>query len=92
MVAPAPAWLLSATLLTAYTADQEKRQRDLFKNLFARYVSSEIADEIWQHRKELLSMGQSCPQKLAATVLFTDLQRFTTLAKPWFHWWLPMGV
>lgn len=81
LVSPALAWLLSATLVTAYTASQEKWQRALLMSLFSRYVSSEIADEIWQHREELLSMGRPRSQKLVATVLFTDLQGFTPLAE-----------
>jgi adenylate cyclase len=81
VVAPALAWGLAASLSTAYRVNQERRQRTLLMNLFARHVAPEIAREIWQHRDQFFSAGRPHPQRITATVMFTDVQGFTTLAE-----------
>lgn len=81
LTAPAFAWVLSVALTTAYRVNQERRQRALLMNLFARHVAPEIAEEIWQHRDQFLSMGRLRPQKATATVMFTDVQGFTGIAE-----------
>jgi adenylate cyclase len=80
-VAPALAWGLADSLSTAYRVNQERRQRALLMNLFARHVAPEIAREIWQHRDQFFSAGRPHPQRITATVMFTDVQGFTTLAE-----------
>lgn len=81
VVAPALAWGLAASLSTAYRVNQERRQRALLMNLFARHVAPEIAREIWQHRDQFFSAGRPRSQRITATVMFTDVQGFTTLAE-----------
>jgi len=81
LVPPAIAWLGSAAFATAYQSYQEKTQRTLLMQLFARHVSAEVADTIWQHREQFLDGQRPRPQQLTATVLFTDMVNFTTLAE-----------
>jgi Predicted transmembrane sensor domain len=81
LIAPALAWLFSNTLTTAYVVKQEKHQRALMMGFFAKHVSSEIAKEIWQHRHEFMAGGRPRPQKLTATVLFTDVCGYTTVSE-----------
>jgi adenylate cyclase len=82
LVPPAMAWLGSAAIVTAYMSNQEKYQRTLLMQLFSKYVpNKEVAEIIWQQREQLLDGGRLRPQSLTATVLFTDLMGFTTVAE-----------
>ena len=44
-------------------------------SLFERYVSPEVAAEIWERRREIVLAGQ----EKTATVLFSDIRNFTAL-------------
>ncbi len=81
LIAPGLAWAVSASLSMAYWMSQERRQRALLMNLFARHVAPEIAEEIWRHRDQFLASGRPRPQKMTATVMFTDVQGFTPIAE-----------
>jgi adenylate cyclase len=82
LVPPALAWLSSAALVTAYMSNQEKQQRALLMQLFAKYVpNKEVAEIIWQQRDHLLDGGRPRSQSLTATVLFSDLIGFTAVAE-----------
>jgi len=74
-------WFFSATLTVAWLANQEFRQRQVLMSLFARHVSTAIADEIWQHRNVILSGGKITPQRMTATVFFSDIAGFTSIAE-----------
>ena len=78
---PAIAWLLSSILTTTHKASQEKKDRSLMMSLFSKHVSPEIAEEIWLNRKLFSSGGHPLPQKTTATVMFTDIQHFTTISE-----------
>jgi adenylate cyclase len=81
LVPPAMAWLISAALVTAYMSNQEKRQRSLLMQLFARHVSPEVAETIWAQREQFTDGGRPRSQKLMVTVLFSDLKGFTPLSE-----------
>jgi len=49
--------------------------------LFKRNVSSEVAESLWEQREQFTEKGRPRPQKLVATVLFTDLKNFTTTSE-----------
>ncbi|MEE9355341.1 MAG: adenylate/guanylate cyclase domain-containing protein [Methylococcaceae bacterium] len=80
-VTPALAWFLSSLLTTAHRATQEKKHRSQLMSLFSKYVAPEIADEIWQKQEHFLTEGRPRPQQTTATVMFTDLQHFTSIAE-----------
>ena len=81
LVPPAMAWGATAAISTAYISRQEQRQRELLMQIFSRSVSPEIAETIWQEREYLLKRGKLRSQKQVITVLFTDLEGFTTVAE-----------
>jgi adenylate cyclase len=53
-------------------AEAERRQ---LMDLFRRYVSADVAEEIWNRRSEIVLAGQ----EKTATVLFSDIRNFTAL-------------
>ncbi len=81
LVPPAMAWLVSATVVTAYMSYQEMAQRAVLMKLFSRHVSKEVAQTIWQHREQFLDGGRPRSQRLITSVLFTDLTGFTTVSE-----------
>ncbi len=74
-------WFVSAAILSAHAARQEKLQRTFLMQTFSRYVSKDFADEIWRHRDDLLEGGRPKSQILTATVLFSDLEGFTSVSE-----------
>ena len=80
-VPPALAWLSSAALITAYMINQERQQRALLMQLFSRHVSPEVADTIWRQREQFFDGGRPRSQNLVITVLFTDLEGFTSVSE-----------
>jgi adenylate cyclase len=78
---PALSWLLAVGLVTAYLSTQEKEQRTLLMQLFSRHVSPEVAETVWQQRDQFLEGGRLRPQRLVASVLFTDLVGFTSVSE-----------
>lgn len=80
-VPPATGWVLAAAIVVAREAHGARVQRTLIMDLFGRYVSKEVAEAAWQEREQLLEGGRLRPQRLEATILFTDLEGFTTMSE-----------
>jgi len=74
-------WLASAGLLTAWVSSRESAERQELMAIFARHVAADVAEEIWQRRKEFLADGRPRPQRLNATVLFVDMRGYTSRAE-----------
>ncbi|MBH0180133.1 MAG: ImmA/IrrE family metallo-endopeptidase [Nitrospira sp.] len=53
-----------------------RKQRRFVGHVFSRHVPVELADSIWQQRKQFLPGGGLCSQKLSATVLFVEMNGF----------------
>jgi adenylate cyclase len=81
VVPPVLAWLASAALVTAYISNLEKRERMQIMNLFSSHVSPVLAGEIWAHRDEFADGGHPRPQRLTATVFFSDIVGFTSVSE-----------
>lgn len=79
--APALAWVLSASFGSAYLAYHERHARRDLMNLFGRHVSHKVAEMIWVSRYQYLRSGYLQPQRLVASVLFTDLKDFTSISE-----------
>ncbi len=81
LVAPALGWLAAITVVTAYDAYRSRHERTALMNIFSKHVSKEVANVIWESRDQYLNDGRLVSQRLTATVLFTDLQNFTTVSE-----------
>jgi adenylate cyclase len=81
VIPPALALAISATMVTGYIAHLERRDRQTVMNIFGRYVTPKIAEAIWRDRDQLLNQGRLRGQKLTATVLFTDIKDFSSIAE-----------
>ncbi|MEO0538852.1 MAG: adenylate/guanylate cyclase domain-containing protein [Cyanobacteria bacterium P01_A01_bin.123] len=70
----------SATVL-AYRAQQSYRQRQMMLVLLGQSTSPEIAAALWDNRDRLVKSGKLPGQRLTATMLFTDIKGFSTIAE-----------
>jgi adenylate cyclase len=80
-MAPMLNWIGTLTLSTLYFSSQERAERRQLEQLFASHVSPEIATRLWESREQFFSEGGVRPDTLVATVLFTDIVSFTTIAE-----------
>ena len=78
---PALAWGSALVVVTAWLSYRRHRERSQLMQLFSKHVSREVAEVIWAERDQYLNMGRLNSQRLTATVLFTDLQNFTSLSE-----------
>jgi adenylate cyclase len=81
IVWPALTCLPAAALLTSYISYEERRQRSILMQMFSREVSPDIAQALWEQRDHFLEGNRPHPQRLTATVLFTDLKGFSTTSE-----------
>ncbi len=73
--------ILSSGVGAVHAAWRQRMERRTIMNLFSRHVSGEVAEAIWNDRETFLSGGAPKPQKLMATVLFSDIRGFTPLSE-----------
>ena len=78
---PILAWVLAESLGTAWSLKKERQERDLLMRLFGQHVDQDIAETIWRERHQILREGRIPAQKLTVTVLFADLEAFTSIAE-----------
>ncbi|MGB8168523.1 MAG: adenylate/guanylate cyclase domain-containing protein [Chthoniobacteraceae bacterium] len=81
LAAPAIGCFVTATFVTSFTAYLERLERDTMQTLFSRHVSTKVAETLWAERDQFLDGGRLKPQRLTATVLFTDLKGFSTISE-----------
>jgi class 3 adenylate cyclase len=72
---------VSSMTSTAIEQAREKGQRNMLMQMFSKHVSSEVAESLWEQRDQFLEGGRPRTQKLTVTVMFTDLQGFTSVSE-----------
>jgi adenylate cyclase len=81
-VAPALAWVAGVGVVTAWSSGRERAQRAMLMQLFSRYVSSDVAEDVWRHRDEFFTPeGRPRSRRLTATVLFADMKGYSSHAE-----------
>jgi adenylate cyclase len=81
LAAPVLVWLAAHGLVTAYLSRLEKAERAMLMRLFASHLSEPVAQDIWRQRATFLKGGRPKPQRLTATVLFSDIAGFSTISE-----------
>ncbi|HYR35331.1 MAG TPA: adenylate/guanylate cyclase domain-containing protein [Burkholderiales bacterium] len=81
LVPPALGWVAAAGVVSAYVSGTEKKERARLMGLFSSYVSAELAEAIWRDRTLFLDNGRPKPQRVTATVFFSDVSGFTTISE-----------
>lgn len=73
--------IASAVLAVTYLSSLERSERRYLMDIFSKQVSPAVANEMWRSREQFLQGGRLEPRLLTATVLFTDLHNFTSVAE-----------
>ncbi|ASC70748.1 adenylate-guanylate cyclase domain protein [Halomicronema hongdechloris C2206] len=81
VVAPALATVSSSGTVLAYQAQRSYRQRQMMQSLLGQNTSPAIAQALWENRDRLLRSGKLPGQRLTATLMFTDIRNFSSLAE-----------
>ena len=81
VMAAAIATVGSSSLVLAYQAQQSSRQRQMMLALLGQTASPEVARALWENRDRLLKSGKLPGQQMVATMMFTDIKGFSSLAE-----------
>lgn len=81
LVAPMLAALLAGGAARARVGAAERRDRAVLRSLFARFMSAPVAEALLRDRALFMAGGRPKPQELTATVLFSDIARFTSICE-----------
>ena len=74
-------WVAAAALSGSVAAFAEKRQHALLMRLFSAAVSAPVARELWRRRHEFSAGGRPVPVRLTVTMLFADINDFTSVSE-----------
>lgn len=81
VIAPFAGWFCALGMSVLYFSSRIRIERRQLMQLFASHVSPEVANRLWEAREQFFSEGRVRPDMLTATVMFTDISDFTTLAE-----------
>jgi len=81
VIAPTTAFVLSSGIVITYRAQQAQQQQKMVMTLLGQSTSPEIADALWESRDRLLKSGKLPGQRIIATMMFSDIKGFSTLAE-----------
>jgi len=76
-LAPSLSWMTAIGTASMLATVRERGSRAMLMSLFAAHLSKPVAEEIWRFRATFLAGGRPRPQRLTATVMFSDIENFT---------------
>ncbi len=81
IAAPVSAALLAQVSTLLYRTQITQRQSRMAMTLLGQNTSKAVADALWENRHDLIQSGKLPGQSLTATMIFTDLQGFSTISE-----------
>lgn len=81
MVAPTLGVVMSVGAAVVYRSHEANRQQHMVMRLLGQHTSPEIATAIWDNRTSLLTDGRLPGTTLTATILFSDIRNFSSIAE-----------
>lgn len=81
LISPLLGWLMSLAINILYFSSRERTERRQLMQLFSSHVSPEVATKLWETRQQFFSEGGVRPDTLTATVLFSDITNFASIAE-----------
>lgn len=78
---PSLAWAAALGIGLGRARLRERAERLMLMELFSAHLSASVAQDIWEHRDEVLRGGRPRPRALVATVMFTDVENFTPISE-----------
>lgn len=81
VIAPLTSTILSQAVTLLVRTQKAQRQNRIVMTLLGQNTSKEIAEALWANRHDLIQSGKLPGQSLTATMMFTDLQGFSTISE-----------
>lgn len=80
-VAPSLAWLSAGGLMLGDRARREARSQRQLMQMFRKYNTRSVADQLWKQRDEFMEGGRPKPQRVTITALLSDLKGYTAASE-----------
>lgn len=80
-ISPVLAFVLTSGVVVTYRAYEAHQQQQIVMKLLGQNTSPEVAKALWRGREHLLKAGKLPGIKLTATMMFTDIKDFSTIAE-----------
>ena len=81
VTSPAIGFVLAGGILITYRSYEAQQQQQIVMKLLGQNTSPEVAKALWKGRDRLLKSGKLPGQKLSATILFSDIKDFSSIAE-----------
>jgi adenylate cyclase len=81
VVPPLLGLIASVLLALAYMSAVERKDRQMVQQLINMHISREVAEQLLENQDAFSEGGKLAPQRMTATVLFSDLMNFTPIAE-----------
>jgi adenylate cyclase len=81
IAAPLTSAIVSQGVTLLLRTQKAQRQNRMVMTLLGQNTSKEIAEALWENRHGLIQSGKLPGQSLTATMMFTDLQGFSTISE-----------
>ena len=81
VVVPGIGFFLASAFVTSFVAYAQSVNLGAMKSIFSQHVSPSVVETLWAERDNFMNGGHIHPQRVTATVFFTDLKNFSTTSE-----------